>query len=284
MSKLKLEEVKPDMGSSFKILNPRLSTTFLWHLHPEYEIVYVEAAGGPRHVGNHISRYKKSDLVFIGPNIPHLNFDYGVHQGCEQIVVQMKENFLGEPFFNNPEIAAIKQLFKNARYGLSFYGETKSRAAAALKELHALSRFEQLLGLLKIFQLLATSNEVEVLNSAPAANRAFEKQQRRMDIIYKYVEENFNANPDVNQLAQKVHLSTAAFCRYFKKQSHQTFTDFINNYRVSEAKNLLLQDKTVTETCYATGFEQLPYFNRIFKKITGENPSAFKKRNMVAEK
>ena len=99
-----------------------------------------------------------------------------------------------------------------------------------------------------------------------------------MDVIYQYVEAHYNGKPDVNELAEKVNLSIAAFCRYFKKQTRQTFTNFINQYRVNEAKNLLLQDKTVTEACYATGFEQLSYFNRTFKKITGENPSGFKKR------
>jgi AraC-like DNA-binding protein len=280
MGKLQLEDIKPDTGSSFKILNPRLSTTFLWHLHPEHEIVYVEAASGPRHVGNHISKYEKSDLVFIGPNIPHLNFDYGVHADCAQIVVQMKENFLGEPFFNNPEISAIKQLFKKACYGLSFYGNTKLKAADSLKKLQGLNRFDQLLSLLEIFQVLATSDEVEILNSVPAANKAFEKQQKRIDDIYRYVKENYNLKPDVNHIAQQVCLSTAAFCRYFKKQTKLTFTDFTNQYRVNEAKNLLLQDKTVTATCYATGFEQLSYFNKTFKKLTGENPLAFKKRNL----
>jgi AraC-like DNA-binding protein len=280
MRKLQLEEVKPDTGSSFKILNPHLSTTFLWHLHPEYEIVYVEALGGTRHVGDHISKYEGSDLVFIGPNIPHLNFDYGVHSDCEQVVIQMKENFLGEHFLNNPEIAAIKQLFKKACYGLSFYGDTKLRVAEALKKLQDLNRFDQLISLLGILQLLATSDEVKVLNSAPAANKAFEKQQKRMDFIYKYVEANYSSKPDVNELAQKVHLTTAAFCRYFKNQTKQTFTDFINQYRIGEAKNLLLQDKTITEACYATGFEQLSYFNKTFKKLTGQNPSAFKKQNL----
>ncbi|TWI94033.1 AraC-like DNA-binding protein [Mucilaginibacter frigoritolerans] len=279
MKKLQLEQVQPDMGSSFTILNPHLSTTFLWHLHPEYEIVYVESPGGPRHVGNHISRYEGSDLVFIGPNIPHLNFDYGVHAGCQQVVIQMKENFLGEAFFNNPEIAAIKQLFKRASHGIAFYGDTRAKAAAALKQLQSLNRFDQLLSLLSIFQLLATSTEAEILNPAPAANKAFEKQQKRMDFIYKYVEQHYHEKPDVNHIAQQVNLSTAAFCRYFKKQTRLTFTDFINQYRIGEAKNLLLQHKTITEACYATGFEQLSYFNKIFKKLTGENPSAFKKRN-----
>lgn len=279
MGKLQLEDVKPDVGSSFKILNPRLSTTFLWHLHPEYEIVYAEALDGPRHVGSHISRYAGSDLVFIGPNIPHLNFDYGVNTNCEQVVIQMRENFLGEPFFNNPEMAAIKQLFKNACFGIAFYGGTKARVAQMLKNLQQLSRFDQLLALLQILQALATSAEYEVLNHAPAANKAFEKQRRRMDVIYQYIEKHYNDSPDVNIIAEKINLSPAAFCRYFKKQTRQTFTDFINQYRIGEAKNLLMQDKTITETCYATGFGQLSYFNKVFKKLTRENPSDFKKRN-----
>jgi len=193
-------------------------------------------------------------------------------------VIQMRENFLGEPFFNNPEMSAIKQLFKKACFGLSFFGDTKAKAAALLKDLQQLNRFDQLLGLLQIFQLLATTSEVEILNNTPAANKAFEKQRRRMDVIYHYIEKNYNGKPDVSDLAEQVNLSTAAFCRYFKKQTTKTFTDFINHYRVSEAKNLLLQDKSVSEACYATGFDQLSYFNRTFKKITGENPSGFKKR------
>jgi AraC-like DNA-binding protein len=280
MGKLQLEEVNPDSGSSFKILNPHLSSTFLWHLHPEYEIVYVEAIGGPRHVGGHISKYEGSDLVFIGPNIPHLNFDYGVHTNCEQIVVQMKENFLGEHFFNSPEISQIRDLFKKACYGLSFKGETKFKVAIELKKLQSLNRFDQLVSLLQILQILATTNEVIFLNNKPAANKAFEKHQQRMSFIYKYVEDNYNLKIDINHLAQKVNLTTAAFCRYFKKQTKLTFTDFLNQYRINEAKNLLLQDKNITEACYATGFEQLSYFNKIFKKLVGQNPSSFKKENL----
>ena len=126
--KVKLEEIKPDVNSSFKILlTPNLNDLFYWHFHPEYEIVYVEAANGVRHVGDHISRYEESDLVFIGPNIPHLNFDYGVRTECEQVVVQMKEDFLGKDFFSLPEIAGIKQLFEKAEAVLLFMVKQKKK-------------------------------------------------------------------------------------------------------------------------------------------------------------
>src|SRR5579871_810050 len=76
--KAKLENISADQDSSFRILlTPKLNDLFYWHFHPEYEIVYVEAEQGFRHIGDHISKYEGSDLALIGSNIPHLNFDYG---------------------------------------------------------------------------------------------------------------------------------------------------------------------------------------------------------------
>ena len=57
-----------------------------------------------------------------------------------------------------------------------------------------------------------------------------------------------------------------------------TFTEFVNQYRITQAKTLLLQDISISEACYEVGFESLSYFNKLFKKIAGENPSVFKKR------
>ena len=272
------EEIIPNQGSSFKVLlTPGLNDTFLWHFHPEYEIVFVEGTSGTRHVGDHISVYEGSDLVFIGPNIPHLNFDYGVRTECEQVIIQMKENFLGKDFLDIPEFRSIKTLFDQSHYGLSFTGITKQIVGKKLKELPGLDHFDQLMSLLHILKLLANSDQVHILNTVPAGNKSLQKEQHRMDSIYKYVEMHFDQKPDVNFIAEQVNLTTAAFCRFFKKNTKMTFTDFVNQYRVNQAKNYLLRDKTVSETCFAVGFESLSYFNKLFKKVVGENPSEFKK-------
>lgn len=57
-----------------------------------------------------------------------------------------------------------------------------------------------------------------------------------------------------------------------------TFTEFVNQHRIREAKRLLLAGQSVTEACFASGFESLSYFNRIFRKLTGQNPMAFRKQ------
>jgi len=278
--KIQKEIVLPDPGQSFKLFSPSLRHQFFWHYHPEYELVYVEATSGIRHVGQHISSYTACDLVLIGPNVPHLNFDYGVKTAYKQIVVQLKQNFLGDAFRETPEFAAIDRLFERASMGLAFTGHTRSVVVEKLRAITGQSHFQQLLSLLEVFQLLATSKEVSVLNQQDTSIRLFLDDKIRMGAIYKYIHAHYNARPDVNKVAASVHLSTPAFCRYFRKQTKMTFTDFVNQYRIAQAKTLLLLDKSISGVCYEVGFESLSYFNKLFNRLAGENPSAFKKRHL----
>lgn len=279
--KIKLETVQPDKDSSFRILlTPNLNDQFYWHFHPEYEIVLVKTGQGTRHIGDHISRYQDGDLAFIGPNIPHLNFDYGLPSTCEIIVVQMKEDFLGKDFLQIPEVSRINTLFERGRSGLIFSGRTKQLVSDKMEKLPGMNHFEQLVELLQILQLLAESNEALVLNSKPISTAAQLKEQERLQKIIRYLETNYQQRIDVNELARHCHLTTAAFCRYFKKTTRSTFTEFLNTYRINQAKKLLLQQFTVTEACYDSGFDNLSHFNKMFKRIAGENPSVFRKKHL----
>jgi AraC-like DNA-binding protein len=138
--------------------------------------------------------------------------------------------------------------------------------------------FEQLIALLHVFQLMAISKEVTELDSRPVNERFLGRDQERMNTIHRFIEGNYHRNISVNEMAAMVHLSTAAFCRYFKKTTRMTFTDFLNQYRVNQARKMLLHDKNVTEACFESGFENLSYFSRTFKRFSGENPSQFRKK------
>lgn len=277
MNEIQLEKIDFEIGKSFRILFPRLRNTFFWHHHPEFELVYVEGAAGIRHVGSHISGYTQSDLVFIGADIPHLNFDYRMRDDYHQIVVQLRTDFLGTAIGQVPELSNISQLFKKASYGIAFEGETKTIVVEKLKQLPTLSALQQLVELINIFDILANSKDMLILNDESLRKKIILKDRIRMGTIYEYIDSNYNKKPDVNVVAEKVHLTSSAFCRYFKKQTNMTFTEFVNQYRIDVSKNLLMHDKNVTETCYAVGFESLSYFNKIFKKLVGQNPSDFKK-------
>jgi AraC-like DNA-binding protein len=275
--KLIFENIRPDADSSFRIFSPQLNDFFFWHYHPEYEMVFIEGADGTRHIGEHISRFEQSDLVFIGPYIPHLNFDYGIKTPYQKVVIQMREDFLTKAFALVPELAQINTLFDKVKQGVYFSGETKKRIGERLKKLPDLPHFEQLIEMLTIFQDLATSSDMVILNAKPIAGQYKLKEQQRLKSVYAYIEEHYKEKIDILQMAQLTHLTHAAFCRYFKKMTLMTFTEFVNQYRINQAKKLLLLDNTVSEVCFESGFESLSYFNRVFKKVVGENPLQFKK-------
>ncbi|ROI04094.1 MULTISPECIES: AraC family transcriptional regulator [unclassified Chryseobacterium] len=280
--KIQKEIIEFEKGKSFKLFSPSLKNCFFWHYHPEIELVYVEALNGIRHVGKDISGFTESDLLLIGSNVPHLNFDYGIQTECRQLVVQMRENFLQDIILPVPEFENIKRLLDRSYLGLSFFGETKNIVIEKLTVIKEKNSFESLMGLIEILQILADSSEVKELNQEDTRIKWFLNDKIRMGTIYDYIHENYDKKPNVNEIAQIVSLSTPAFCRYFKKQTNMTFTDFVNNYRINQAKIFLLKDYSVTEVCFQVGFESLSYFNKLFKQHTGETPSEFKKKHFKA--
>lgn len=279
--KLNLEQIHLDNDSSFRfLLTPKLNEVFYWHFHPEIELVYVEAEKGIRHIGEHISTYEGCDLALIGSYIPHLNFDYGVKATVETVVIQFPETYFESGLNRIPELKKVVELMERAKTGLAFTGETKRIAGARLKKMSQGDRFHQFMELMRIFQFLAESDEYVDLDVRPISSQTILKQQERMHRIHQFVETNFQNPIDTQQVANEVNLSLPAFCRYFKKATKLTYTDFVNQYRIQYAKKLLIQDKNVTEACFESGFVSLSYFNRMFKKWTGETPSGFRKQRL----
>lgn len=276
--KIQLENISPDDKSSFRLLHdPKLNHLFFWHFHPEYELVYIEGADGTRHVGSHISPFKNSDLVLIGPNIPHLNFDYGIQTSYRKEVLHINESFKNKVSHEIPELSGIYDLLEKSQYGLVFTGITKELVGERMKKLHELTPFKQFLEVLNIFEMLATSHEFRLLHELPVKNKFNKKEQERLRKVYAFIDNNFQRKIEVDEVAALCNLGKASFCRYFKKATGNTFISFLNQYRIGQAKRLLLMGKNVSETCYACGFESLSYFNRTFKEIVKQNPSKFKK-------
>ncbi|MEX0290989.1 MAG: helix-turn-helix domain-containing protein [Flavobacteriaceae bacterium] len=277
--KIQLETINPGTDSPFRLLhNPRLNDLFYWHFHPEFEIVYIEGASATRHVGDHISSYYESDLVLIGSNIPHLNFDHGVKTDYKKDVLHIKPDFKSSFIHGIPELLAINTLLERSSYGIAFTGNIKKEVGAKMQQLHTLDPFEFFLEVFKILKLLAHSKEFTLLHDKPFVNTYRKQEQNRLRDIYAYVDEHYQQKIHLSEVAALCNLGKEAFCRYFKRATGTTFVNFLNQYRISQAKRLLLAGNNVGETCYESGFESLSYFNRTFKKIALENPSSFRKR------
>jgi AraC-like DNA-binding protein/ligand-binding sensor protein len=87
---------------------------------------------------------------------------------------------------------------------------------------------------------------------------------------------------DLDKVAQAMHVSTFYFCKMFKKATGLTFTDYLSRVRVEKAKTLLLNPHLrISEIAYDVGFQSLTHFNRMFRKIVGESPTAYRDSKSV---
>jgi len=278
------EIILPDEGSSFRVLHTKTKPeSFPWqyHYHPEYEIVCVLSGSGSRHVGNHFSNYEDGDLVLIGPNLPHAGFGLNSHGLHEEIVVQIKEDVLKNSVLSRPEMAIVSTLLEKSKYGICFKGPTKSYITKNLKKFLKLSPFDKLIELLRILHSMAISEDYELLNPSSALSNLTRKNNGRLQEILAYVEKHYNDDIDIKKAASIANLSIPSFCNYFKKLMNFTYTDFINQYRIQRACIMLQQEKTINEISFQCGFNNVTYFNKVFKTIMKKTPSEYKKASKL---
>lgn len=103
------------------------------------------------------------------------------------------------------------------------------------------------------------------------------KALEKMKIILKYVENHYMDKITIAEVAAKAQFSESHFMRFFKEMLGTTFTDYLKDYRLTMAARLLSSsDSTVLAIAAETGFDNLSYFNRSFKKKYAMTPRQFR--------
>jgi len=276
------EKVIPSFGSSIlvkKHTDDRKLKKAFWHFHPEIELVYVNKGQGKRHIGNHISYFNNSQLILLGSNLPHHGFVDSLTSNGSETLIQFKPDFLGDTFFEMPEMQAIVQLFERGKQGILFKPEAKKVIGPKIENLINFEGFDRIIKLLEILNDLALSEDYSLLNAEGYAFETKPQDSKKIDIIYKYINNNFKNHISLEEMANEVSMTVPAFCRYFKKATGKTFTKLVNEFRVVHATKLLLESKmTITDICFECGFNNFSHFNKLFNEFTGKSASAYRNK------
>lgn len=277
--KASLEEILPDQGSSFayKVYKSDAGCpAVLWHLHPEFELVYIKHGNGNCHVGKHFSRYEDGLLIFLGPHLPHFSFSNREFSPHIEVVLQMREEMMNQIFGQAPEFVSIRQLFERSRQGLVFRENTKHFIGQQLMELESLPPLKRLIHLTTILEELATCDQYQVLEAGGPAFELKSNDRKKVDQITEYVEHHYLEEVRLEDIANIVHMTVPAFCRFFKRVTQRTFVTYLNEVRLSHACGLLLQRQTnISEVAYASGFGNVSHFHRLFKEAMGQTPRSY---------
>jgi AraC-like DNA-binding protein len=255
-----------------------------WHYHPEYELVLVTESTGKRFIGDDISDFKPGNLAFIGPNLPHLYrndpkyYEPKSRLRATSIVVHFLEDSFGEHFLNLPETEHIRSLFDRAARGMDIFGKANALISKKLQEMLNVTGFERWMILVEILHVLSTTEEYNFI-STHALKGQNQKDNDRLSRVIERVIQSFQGDIRLDEIADEVNMSPASFSRYFKQRTRKTFSQFVTEIRLSHASKLLQEDQlSISEICFACGFNNLSNFNRQFKVYYKLSPLQFKKQ------
>jgi AraC-like DNA-binding protein len=249
---------------------------FYWHYHPEYELTLIINGKGRRLVGNSHENFQSGDLVLRGPGLPHTWVSgRGVKGRSEAVVIQFSQDFMGR-FADLEELTAINKLLLLAKQGILFNGKIPASTIQQILLLPEKIGIEKITGLLQILDELSVLKSVSLTSSFYQPLKGKENENR-INKVCQYVQKHAAESLTIHKAATLIHLSPGAFCKFFKRITGKTFSDYVNDIRIANVCNqLVATDKQIAEIAFMNGFESLTYFNRVFLKKKRVRPSQYR--------
>lgn len=268
------EKISPESKQSIvyrKISLPNFDAPY--HFHPEYELTYIVKGEGLRYIGTRIEHFEAGDLVLIAPNVPHcwINQEVAEGENVQAIVIQFHSEVFSRSIFQLPEFENLKAFLEEAKSCFVF---KRHNLIAQLESFDTIKPSVNFIRLVELLTSLRTIEKESVLQSSLLQAKGHERFQD----VFSYIIEHFREPINLQTVSDIAKLSPTSFCRYFKKYTGKTFTQIILEYRLETAAQLLISSqKRISEVAFESGFEDIPYFNRTFKKWKSISPKAFRK-------
>jgi AraC-like DNA-binding protein len=249
----------------------------IWHLHDEIELTLITEGQGTRFVGDQVSRFTAPNMVLLGPNLPHCwQFDGHSSGLCVQLSVPRLSAAL--PADERRELSRVSE---RAAMGLAFTGSILNQATTRLAEIVAcrgVARMGVVLQLIGDIASLRKSATTELSTKRFDVSRlapGYESIQNAILLILTQYREQLT----LEDVLAEAHMSKANFSRRFVEYTGRTFTVFLNEVRIDFACQRLAESADpISDIAFASGFNNLAHFNRMFRHHRSISPTEYRSR------
>lgn len=262
--------------------------TYPWHFHSEFEIVYILKSSGKRFVADSVESFQEGDITLMGSNLPHfwkseIQNDTENSNRVNAIVVQFHKDFFKDEINAYPEFHRISELLKRAARGIHFSKTSGEQIGKMLKRLLKVNGLERMIYFIKLLDMMARIENYRILASKAYLLEDHKELNNRLDKIMHFINTNYQRKITQEEVATKIGMTTAAFCRYFKEKTGKGFIYFVNEMRIGYACKLLIENHlSISQICFECGFNNISNFNRMFKRQTGYTPGEYQQQFIKA--
>jgi len=181
------------------------------------------------------------------------------------------------PFFSLPEMERLKAFVHKHQNGFKVPSESVSALSAIILQLKNSKTLDRVLNFILLFKLLLSLKHLEPLTTSAEIVQVDERDGLRIASIYNFILKNYKEQISLEEVAKLAFMTPQAFCRYFKKHTHNTLVGFVNQVRINEACKQLMENNndTIATIAYNTGFNSITNFNRVFKSVVKKSPKEY---------
>lgn len=249
-----------------------------WHYHRETELTLFHRGSGTRFVADCIELFEPGDLVLIGSNVPHYWHPRGESAG---LAIQWDFPF-EHGIWSFSESAPLHRLAESAQRGLHLTGPTAGAVRQLMEHFAALTGLQQLAAFLNLLGVLAAApaRDVRPLAAQPFSLSGTTEQQDALSRAVSYVIANYREPLRLETLLRLTGMSRATFARQFSRHAGKSFSTFLNQVRLrAVCRSLRDTSEPVSSIALSNGFNQLSFFNRLFRREFGVSPSEYRKKS-----
>ncbi|MBZ4191735.1 AraC family transcriptional regulator [Niabella beijingensis] len=262
----------------FVVFDRRKSSfTFPVHVHPEFELNFVDgAAGAQRIIGDSVEQIGKKDLVLIAnPELKHAWKDGGhTFTNIHEITIQFHPQLIDQ-YLNKNQFRSIQRLFERAAKGLCF-GEATIERVQPLLQIITMENdgFYSVMRLLILLYELSKSEDCRELSSG--LPHEITRSAALLNRLQDHVSQHITDLIRISDAAALLNMSRSTFARFIQSHTGMNFTDYLLDFRINIAMRKLKGTASIQDVADQCGFNSISYFYRVFKKAKGITPAEFR--------
>lgn len=266
---------------SFFFIDQRVETNIeaKLHRHDAWELYYIVRGYGNRMAGDTLQPFSAGDVVLIPPGMFHrwiYEPDSADDAGrVRYLMAAFSHSFVERCMEVFPELRNRLAAVVFPTEALKFGTESSRTIRKILAGMNNLDELSRLCEMFRLLPVVFTSSD----HTFAGRPMRIERDVRRMQHICAYVMAHYVHTISLDDIAEEIGMNRSAFCSYFKRCKGVTFSQFVTQYRLNTACELLKHSqKQVSEICFTVGFNDLPHFIRVFRKAMGISPTAYRKQ------
>lgn len=262
-------------------------TKLFCHWHEEFECILVTGGGGIFQIGSHSFKVLEGEAVLACPGELHSAVALE-DLPCRYVSIVFHPSLFSAGLEDRIPLKYVDPLLQGeftVPHHITGRTADGKQLIEALYEIRSLflekkTGYELLAkaDIYRIWYLLYSNGEKSVES---IHKRRGEKEKKAKEIL-QYIHEKYREDITLEQLAKMTHMSKGQFCRFFHAMVRMPAIQYVNYYRVGQSAKLL--DETqwkISDVASYVGFNNIGYYNRVFRRYMGCSPSQYRKRKRI---